>query len=559
MLRVQDLLERLEKGEDEQTEFRQYFSRDSDILPSIVALANGPKEGWLVFGVDETGGIVGVLDAGGLVRRLSGLCREACEPSLSPDLEIIKIDDASRVVVLQILGVEQEKPYREKERGTHWLRRGSRNQSVTYEEAARSVEERHRVWFPILRTLVAKRFRSLYDVCLPLKPLNIIIGPNASGKSNFFKLLQFVYDVVGRGTWEPYDETGNHMFWYGTEDQAEKRISQFEVHLEIELPEQYGRFVPFYLMVSQLDQARLHLSQETVKLKLDATDRESVDFVSRDRERVEHYVKQNGEYEAIDTVLPMRTAALREYGRNAQFLPLAALYRFIDGWRLFDVDVKAARQSAVSAQSPKSIPQLDSDAGNLSAFLQALAHHSPEVLEEIQDRLERAIGFPKALETVYRPSLSGGPGRTSIIFREDAFPDVPIPSESISDGTIRLLAHLAALLGDPAASLICIEEPTHGLHPHLVLRLADAVRSVVDVEPNDAEDVRRPQVFFTTHSPDFLDCFDLEGEADYLQVFIAGRDLKSGKTTFRPVNAKELAHWLDDYRLGELVRMGLVR
>jgi predicted ATPase len=191
--------------------------------------------------------------------------------------------------------------------------------------------------------------------------------------------------------------------------------------------------------------------------------------------------------------------------------------------------------------------------------LQALALHDPDTFSEIQDRLGRAIGFPEAVETAYRPSIAGGPGRANLVFRETAFPDVVIPPESVSDGTIRLLTHLAALLADPSASLICIEEPNHGLHPHLMLRLADAVRSVVDIVADDDGEYRRPQVIFTTHNPDFLDCFDLEVEANYLRVFVAERDLDSGRTAFRTVEGKELAHWLDEYRLGELVRMGVIR
>lgn len=558
MIRVQELLERLESDEDDRTEFKRHLPRASDVLPSIVALANGPGEGWIVFGVDENRDIVGVLDADGLKRRLNDLCEEACEPSLSPDLESIKTD-AGTVVVMRILGDERKKPYRQRERDTYWLREGNRNQLVTREEAARFIEEQYRVWFPLLTNIVARRFRSLYDVSLSLKPLNIIIGPNASGKSNFFKLLQFVHDIVAKGNWGPYDEIGNHMVWYGDEDQRGTRPNQFEVHLEIKLPEQHGHFVPVYHMTIQLDKAKPHLSQEKVELKLKAVDRTPVAFINRDGERVEHYVEQEGGYKAEETRLSTRTAALREYGRDAVFPPLAALYRFIDGWRLFDVDVKAARRSAVVVEKPEAIPQLNSDAGNLSAFLQALSLHNPDILEEIQDRLGRAIGFPKAVETAHRPSLAGGPGRANIVFRESAFPDVPIPSESISDGTIRLFAHLAALLGDPAASLICIEEPNHGLHPHLMLRLADAVRSVVDISPNDVGECHRPQVIFTTHSPDFLDCFDLETESHYLQVFVTERDMGTGKTKFKAVDAEEYAHWLDEYRLGELVRMGLIR
>jgi hypothetical protein len=56
-----------------------------------------------------------------------------------------------------------------------------------------------------------------------------------------------------------------------------------------------------------------------------------------------------------------------------------------------------------------------------------------------------------------------------------------------------------------------------------------------------------------------LNCFNLIEEKDYLRVFVAERDPLEGRTTFTAVDADALAHWLRDYRLGDLVNMGVVR
>ena len=559
MISEQELLDCISTGEDERTEFRLYFTGTDAILPSIIALANGPTEGWIIFGVNDEGGIVGVLGAEELKRRLINLCQEQCEPSLKPEVEIIATD-AGKVVVLRVRGDDQDKPYRHKKRDVYWLRGQTRNQRVTREEIERFIEEQHRVWFPLLRELGVERFLSLYDVRVFLKPLNIIIGPNASGKSNLFKALHFIRDIVVKDEWGPYDKAGDHLFWYGI-DHTRKRPETFTVEMALELPEQRGTFSPTYRLAVQSVSGRFNLLEESLRLKLAVADHEPVEFIQRQREQVQRYVEQGDSgYMPEEAQLPPRRAALREYGRDARFPPVAALYLFIDGWRFFDVDAQAARQSAITVEQPDEIPPLANDASNLSAFLHALAYHNQDRFDEIQDRLGRAIGFPEAVELTHRPSLIGGPGQASITFRESTFPGVSIPPDSISDGTIRLLAHLTALLGDPAATLICIEEPDHGLHPHLMLRLADTLRSIVDVEPDDEDtELHRPQVILTTHSPDFLDCFDPEAEVSYLQVFVAERDLDDGKTMFRPVNAPELAHWLKEYRLGELVRMGVVR
>ena len=114
-----------------------------------------------------------------------------------------------------------------------------------------------------------------------------------------------------------------------------------------------------------------------------------------------------------------------------------------------------------------------------------------------------------------------------------------------------MLALLALLIGDHSPTLVCLEEPDHNLHPHLMLHLADAMRAVAAIDEG-------PQIIVTTHSPDFLDCFDPDTERDYLNVFIAHKDPVSGKTVFRQADADRLGHWMEGYRLGELHRMGLL-
>lgn len=67
-----------------------------------------------------------------------------------------------------------------------------------------------------LTKLHIRHFQSLYDVELTLKPLTILIGPNASGKSNLFKALRFMYDAVAgdRLDWQAYDGQLNELRWY---------------------------------------------------------------------------------------------------------------------------------------------------------------------------------------------------------------------------------------------------------------------------------------------------------------------------------------------------------
>ncbi len=559
------LRERIDSGEDEWTEFKKEFGSASAILPSVVAFANGLFEGWVIFGATERGEMVGVTDAPRLAEQLRRTCQQQCDPPLDVIIETVAMD-AVEVLVLRVKGAKDAKPYRQKERETYWIRRGGRNEVVNAAEALAFVEQSYQVFSPALHTLHVAGFRSLYDMKMVLKPLNIIIGPNASGKSNVFKALNFVRDLVSEGIGTAHQEIGRHLFWYGVADESE---AQCTLGLKMAVPEQRGRLNPHYEVEIQWAENRLAIANENLELRLDPAGPKEA-FINRQGGTITRYAERidDGEGKKVDSPeyvpvkgkLPLRIAALATYGRESTFAPLQNVYKFILGWRFLRVDPKAARASVIPFGVEGELPALQDDAGNLSAFLYALQNHDAldYLWDEIQERLRHAIQTPNAIKSVPRPSLTGGIGKVEMTFSERFFPDQSIPAESMSDGTISLLAMLAGLIGDPDATLLCLEEPDQGLHPHLMGRLADAIRSVVDLDPEPGdEEFRRPQVIITTHSPDFMDCFDLRAERDYLQVFIARRDTE-GKTYFEPVTAEEFEPWLDQYRLGSLARKNIL-
>jgi len=84
-----------------------------------------------------------------------------------------------------------------------------------------------------LKRLEAQRFRSLYDVSLELKPINIFIGPNGSGKSNPIALFRFLYDMVTDPIADRrYRPRARDLVWYGQEGGEEVREFQATFFLE---------------------------------------------------------------------------------------------------------------------------------------------------------------------------------------------------------------------------------------------------------------------------------------------------------------------------------------
>lgn len=391
----------------------------------------------------------------------------------------------------------------------------------------------------ILSNLGIRHVRSLYDAKLSLRPLTVIIGPNASGKTNLFKALHFLYTGIAGDAkeWRDYEAQLDDLVWYGSSPDRRPNNLLFELTFAGEVCADYK--IDFAAAGS------IEVFRETLRRKSPA-DPEWSSLIFRRGDAVD--LGASGPAAARSRQNPV----LRELGPALKDPTIQAVYQHISGWRFFNADPRLAREGRFIQPKPESVPPLESDASNLSAFLYALARLRPDDLEAVVQALRRSIDLPQDLRIEHDAERGGSQARYRFI--ETSFGDRPIPPESMSDGTIRLLAHLALLLADDTFSLACLEEPDAGLHPRLMIHLADALRQAVQVKtPSGAE----RQILVTTHSPELMDCFDLADEADYLQVYAAERD-ETGQTRFIPTSAQELAPWLERYRLGEAVRRRFV-
>ncbi len=114
--------------------------------------------------------------------------------------------------------------------------------------------------------------------------------------------------------------------------------------------------------------------------------------------------------------------------------------------------------------------------------------------------------------------------------------DAYFDASSFSDGTLRFIA-LATLILQPLTyrpSVLLIDEPELGLHPYAVNLLASLIK----------QESPRTQMIVSTQSPQFLDCFEPE------DVVVAERE--NGGTQLRRLDRQSLETWLEDYSLGNL-------
>ena len=189
------------------------------------------------------------------------------------------------------------------------------------------------------------------------------------------------------------------------------------------------------------------------------------------------------------------------------------------------------------ASPMKTAPNLDDNRhlrpdGALAAFLYLLQVRHKSAYVQIRRTVQLAAPF---FDDFVLAPRSLNPDTIQLEWRHRRS-EAHFGASSLSDGTLRFMA-LATLLLQPVEmrpKVILIDEPELGLHPYAIGLLASMVRSAsVDT-----------QVIVATQSPLLLDYFEPE------EVLVAER--RGGETKLRRLEAAPLSVWLEDYSLGQL-------
>lgn len=190
------------------------------------------------------------------------------------------------------------------------------------------------------------------------------------------------------------------------------------------------------------------------------------------------------------------------------------------------------RYTTLRQPQPADLPEdrLLPDARNLALVLNQIEHRDGRRFNDLLARF-----FPR----YERMSTRVSGGTVQFYLHENGF-RTPIPATRLSDGTIRFIAILATLLSPSPPPLVCIEEPELGLHPDAVALFADVL----------VEASMRMQLVVTTHSDALISELANQPKA------VLTCERPGAGTVLRRLDPDRLRSWLDDYRLGDLWRMG---
>lgn len=375
---------------------------------------------------------------------------------------------------------------------------------------------------PLLRALTARNVLSFGSQTAPLAlgPLNVFIGPNGSGKSNFIETLALLRATPGDMRTVIRRGGGvREWLWKG----AREAVAYLDVVLNNPNAPQALRHILKFTEENQV----FHLKDERIENEKPNPGYDSP-FVYYRYQHGRPFLKVRGEekeltqetFEADISVLAQR----RDPDAYPEVSYLASAYERIRIYREWAFGRNTVFREPQKADMRND--RLEEDFSNLGLFLNRL-RRNPQAKNTILTALRDLYAGLNDFDV----SVEGG--TVQVFFTEG---DFIIPATRLSDGTLRYLCLLAILCDPEPPAVICIEEPELGLHPDILPKVADLFLAASE----------RTQLLVTTHSDILVDALTEHPET----VIVC--DKHAGQTEMRRLDTERLAHWLKDYRLGQL-------
>jgi predicted ATPase len=374
--------------------------------------------------------------------------------------------------------------------------------------------------------LRVQNFRSFRELNLQLSPFSVLVGANASGKTNFVQLFRFLRDVANEGFESAIALQG------GVELLRNLRLGA-TMPLEIEIEGAFhqqstpSRIIPrryHYKLSIEFTRGRTgyRIAEESINVLLDYSETgiREVSLTRRGNRALLPPVLFRGAHPQRRRLAPGQSLLQIEW---MPFLPtlfsmaLTDLSRFLKTIVAYDFDVRALKRPA----RLESRPHLEESGENLASVLRRL----------LQNR-ERRRRFHQLLQQ-FLPEVQGvsvqvGPEKTvSYSIREQHLGRQKLPSYRLSEGTTELTALIVAIYFSPAR-LLLIEEPDRHLHPALMERLVHHLK----------ETTWRRQVIVTTHNPEMVRHTPLDS------LLLVQRDREGFSQITRPTENEQVRNFL---------------
>ena len=366
--------------------------------------------------------------------------------------------------------------------------------------------------------IIIENYKSIQKAEIELNPVNVLIGANGAGKSNFISFFTLIKNILQQNLQYYVASQGyaSNMLFFGPKYSNHLGGKLIFTKSHTKTP------VNFYAFkLAPNNQGQLFFQEENL---------------GYNRKEYEGQTKWStmphtppGYLESIlpSTDEPWRAVYIKEQIENYE------VYHFNDSGPESKI-----RQICRINDNLK----LHKDGSNLAAMLYLFQKRKPESLFLIEEVIKSVAPFFDRF--ALRPDEFND-NMISLRWHERGSDEL-FDVQHFSDGTLRFIALTTLLLQPKPPATLIIDEPELGLHPFALGKLAGLVKSIAD---------RGTQVILSTQSPKLISEFEPEDilVAERKQINGAGKSA----SIFKRLNAHQLENWLNDYSLGDIWEMNI--
>ncbi|MGL6226333.1 MAG: AAA family ATPase [Thermoguttaceae bacterium] len=357
--------------------------------------------------------------------------------------------------------------------------------------------------------LVAKNWRNFSDIDVPLCETVYLVGPNASGKSNFLDIFRFFRDVVnpkGGGLQKAVSDRGGVK---KVRSLSARKVTQIE--LGIELKEDLDKPIPDWAY-SLSFQGKSNGKDTRVKILSEEVKHKDIQVLKRPEK------EDDNDSERLTQTFLEQINSNRDFREIADFLKNTLYLHLVPQL------LKYGNQLAVQ--------MIESDPFG-QGFLEEIASESEKTrssrLKQIGNILQRVVPQFKKLEFV-KDDKTGKP-HLQILFEHWRGNGAYQREDQFSDGTLRLIALLWTLRSSD--NLLLLEEPELSLHGPIVEQIPHLFHLI-----RASRKIAGGQIFVSTHSERML--FDKSLGANSFLIVQPGSNGESSQIRPLTKNEKEM-------------------
>ncbi|MDN5843507.1 MAG: AAA family ATPase [Alcaligenaceae bacterium] len=347
--------------------------------------------------------------------------------------------------------------------------------------------------------LVLRGYKSIAECDLELGRLNILIGANGAGKSNFIGFFRLISRILDQQLQAAVGLAGgpDALLYFGRKETEELR-------------------------------AELYFGNNGYRFTLRPTQDNRMMFY---REAL--WWNMHGDWRPASG--HFESYAESQKGRTLIYQHVVPAMR---SWRLYHFHDTSGSALVKQVHNINDNDYLRDDARNLAAFLLRLKNHHEEHYQRIIKSIRLVAPFFGDFHL--RPTVDNKE-KIQLEWTEQG-QDEPFSASALSDGTLRFIC-LATVLLQPEEFMpkaVLIDEPELGLHPFAISVLAGLIKSAS----------QEHQLIVSTQSVELINEFDAE---DLIVV-----DKRGGSSTFKRPDTEALTEWLAEYSLGDLWKKNLL-